>query len=473
MTADPELADFARLNPDPMMKTDRKGVPVYLNPAAKALFPELDGGAEGHPLLKDWPEVAGFLQVHEDHVPFVRLVPLGDRVYEEHIFHACDRSQFWMYINDVTEREQVDRLKRDFLQNVCHELNTPLTCLCGCLQSLREDLLGTMSPAQDSFMQVAVRGARHLADMVNDLGDSALAEQGRLRVEPRRTDAALLAKDAVASFNRSSRGDCAVLADIPQNLPPALADPVRVRQVLNNLVSNARKFTPPGGTVRVGLRVCEVDPSFLRAEVSDTGCGIDPADARRLFERLFKANAPGRSRQGLGIGLYLCRELVTRQGGRIWMESRPGQGTTFFFTLPVFSLSRLLAPMLGDSSDGGVALLCVEALPPEARFDARLRREAARAARESVGPALSRADVLLPELAEPDEDGTLFIVTRRGPDGARRLAEALAVSVREALEPFRLNLAPLVGLETLPAVAALEARLREPLRRKTHECPSS
>ena len=486
MTHHSDPAEFARLNPDPMMKTDRQGIPFYMNPAAAALFPDLGRRAPAHPLLADWRQVAEFLESCDDQVPFVRQVPVNNRVYEEHIFHAKDRSQFWMYINDVTEREQVERLKKEFLQNVCHELNTPLTCLCGCLQSLRDDLLPTMSEAQESFMQVAIRGAQHLADMVRDLGDSALVEQGRLRIEPRRFNPASLISDTAAVFARSQRGGCAIHTEIGAELPLVLADPIRIRQVLNNLISNARKFTPPEGSICVRARVPADSPGFLCVEVADTGCGIDPQDARGLFERLFQGKAPGKARNGLGIGLYLCRELVTRQGGRIWMESRQGRGTTFYFTLPVFSLAKLIEPLLERGPAAGFSLMTMRVLESERPIECRMKSEVLRAARETVAALLGQDEVLLPELSEEGREGALFLVSRRSPEAAVDLGRELALRLAAATEAFRLGLEHSVEVSPMPppsgasgkeraqaGAAGLGIQIQKQLSGRNHECSSA
>ncbi|MBI5596224.1 MAG: hypothetical protein HY928_09075 [Elusimicrobia bacterium] len=474
------LADFARLNPDPMLKTDPAGRPTYLNPAAKALFPELAVPGAAHALLAGWPEVAGFLAAHDDQVPFVRRVAVGARVYEEHIFHARGRSEFWMYVNDVTEREQVEHLKQEFLQNVCHELNTPLTCLCGCLQSLAADLDGALAPEQRAFMQIAIRGAQHLADMVNDLTDSALLERGRLRIEPRRTEVGPIVADAVAVFARSGNHGCALTAEVPPDLPPVLADPVRLRQVLNNLISNARKFTPGDGTVRVRLRPCPDDAAFLQISVDDTGCGIAPQDAGRVFERLFQARSDGPRPRGLGIGLYVCRELVAGQGGKIWLESRPGVGSSFHFTLPLFSIARLLEPLSAMGPLGALSQLTLELFEPGRVLEARLRHEVMQSARDAVGGLLGVDEVLLPEAAEVGAEGRLFVLSRKDLGTVQRLGRRLEARLAGVTACLRSGPTPSVRAECIPLPAgrdwaeaagrAVEERMRREALGRAHEC---
>ena len=129
--------------------------------------------------------------------------------------------------------------------------------------------------------------------------------------------------------------------DLPADLPPAHADQTRLRQILIILVDNAIKFSSDGGAVTIQARVLQEDPRLLIIDVSDTGCGITLETAERIFERMYQV--PGSawtSRKGLGLGLYICKELVTRQGGQIWVKSRPEKGSTFSFTCRWFAGSQ-------------------------------------------------------------------------------------------------------------------------------------
>jgi signal transduction histidine kinase len=132
-------------------------------------------------------------------------------------------------------------------------------------------------------------------------------------------------------------------------------------------MDNAIKFTPRGGRVTVQARLFADDPNFVCVAVSDTGCGINAQHQQRIFERLFQASNPGGARIGLGLGLYISKDLVSRQGGRIWVESHPGRGSTFFFTLPVFSLARQIRPLLTRRNlpESSIALIIVELFPRE------------------------------------------------------------------------------------------------------------
>jgi hypothetical protein len=153
------------------------------------------------------------------------------------------------------------------------------------------------------------------------------------------------------------------------DLPYVYADLTRLRQILIILLDNAIKFTPESGAVAINARLLEQDPGFLLLEVSDTGCGISPEMTERIFDRLYQASALTQaSRKGLGLGLYICKELVTRQGGHIWVTRQPLQGSIFSFTLPVFSLRNLIAPLLKNDTwpAESVALVILKMRPRHA-----------------------------------------------------------------------------------------------------------
>jgi signal transduction histidine kinase len=153
-------------------------------------------------------------------------------------------------------------------------------------------------------------------------------------------------EDVFNTLQGHARARSVVLScDLPPELPSAYADPTRLRQALIILLDNAIKFTPNGGAAGIQARL-DPDPRFLRLDVSDTGCGISPERTERIFERLYQESEPTQaSRKGLGLGLYICSELVTRQGGHIWVTSEPQKGSTFSFTLPVFSPHNAIAPL--------------------------------------------------------------------------------------------------------------------------------
>jgi signal transduction histidine kinase len=173
--------------------------------------------------------------------------------------------------------------------------------------------------------------------MIQDLLDATRADTGKLTIEPRPLQLKEVSSEVIRALHpRAGELDVSLVDEVPLDLPTLLADPARVRQVLFNLVDNALKFTPKGGRVEIRSELRDAEPGYACITVSDTGHGIRPEAQGELFQRLHQArDGAGTSRQGLGLGLYIARELVTRQGGRIWVESQPDRGSRFTFTLPL------------------------------------------------------------------------------------------------------------------------------------------
>jgi len=260
---------------------------------------------------------------------------------------------------DVTERKKAEealeqirqdqmRFKDEFLSHVSHELRSPLTAIKQFTSILLGGLAGELNPEQREYQEIVLRNIAQLQSMIDDLLEVTRLESGKLTIEPERVSVV----DAVTDTFNTLLGTAEVKGvalsyHVPADLPPVHADRTRLRQILIILLDNAIKFTPAGGSVTIQARPLPQDPRFLLFEVSDTGCGIGPEISERIFERLYQvSDRIQTSRKGLGLGLYICKELVTRQGGHIWVKRRPQMGTTFSFTLPVVSLDTGVAPAL-------------------------------------------------------------------------------------------------------------------------------
>jgi PAS domain S-box-containing protein len=262
-------------------------------------------------------------------------------------------------------REEQLRFKDEFLSHVSHELRSPLTAIKQFTSILFDGQAGELNPEQRQFQQIVLRNVRQLQSMIDDLLEITRLETGKLTVHPECVELHDVVTDTFNTLLGSARDKGVTLQAEPlEDAPAAYADPTRLRQVMIILLENAIKFTPAGGSVTVRGRVSAPDGRLLRVEVADTGCGIGSEMSDRLFERLFQVTEAVRSsRKGLGLGLYICRELVERQGGRIWAERRDGDGSTFVFTVPLYSLRNLLAPLLRDTRwpAESVALVTVNA----------------------------------------------------------------------------------------------------------------
>jgi signal transduction histidine kinase len=200
-----------------------------------------------------------------------------------------------------------------------------------------DDLAGPLGPEQKDAMRVILRNVGQLEAMIEDLLEITRMQTGKLSIEQQSVLPSEVVADAIdTTCGPAGAKRIRLLSEVEEDLPTAYADPVRTRQVLINLIGNAVKFTPEDGTVTV-LASFDNDPSFLRFEVRDTGCGLTAEQVERIFERLYQVREAAQAgRKGLGLGLFICKELVDRQGGRIWVTSEPGKGSSFFFTLPVF-----------------------------------------------------------------------------------------------------------------------------------------
>jgi hypothetical protein len=224
--------------------------------------------------------------------------------------------------------------------------------------------------------------------------------------------------------------------DPSADLPAAYADATRVRQVLTILLDNAMKFTPAGGAVKVAARPWEKDANLLLVEVSDTGCGIDLEAAKHIFEHLYQVTDPGRAgRRGLGLGLHIAKDLVTRQGGEIWVKSEPQVGSHFFFTLPIFSLAGLIRPILKHEKKPGeaIAVITVEIDCSDGSPD--VPRTILDVARSVLQQCLRPdTDVLLPNIGPDCDHKLFFVVAYTQPQGAKIIGSRILGQLREHVE---------------------------------------
>lgn len=232
---------------------------------------------------------------------------------------------------DVTAEREAARLKDQFIGLVSHELRTPLTSVLGYLELLMD---GTepLSDEQREYLTIIERNARRQLRLVSDLLLSAQVDAGTFAISPQPTDLAAVARASVASAGPTAeQAQVTLVAEIEE--ARLEADPVRLGQVVDNLVSNALKFTPEGGTVRVA--VTPLPDGGARLAVSDTGIGIPADELAQLTSRFFRAtNATRRAIPGVGLGLSITKAVVDAHGGGMEIRSTAGQGTTFVVTLP-------------------------------------------------------------------------------------------------------------------------------------------
>jgi signal transduction histidine kinase len=235
-------------------------------------------------------------------------------------------------VRDVTVERRMDRMKDEFIATASHELRTPLTSILGYLEALREGDAGELAPEQERFLEVIARNGDRLRHLVDDLLDVARADAGRLALAMAEVDLS----EVVAEASEAARPVAVERGiDLSVAAPPGalvVGDRRRLGQVVDNLVSNALKFTPPGGSVSVTV---VADGDAMACEVSDTGVGIPEAEQERLFERFYRGSrASADAVQGTGLGLAIAKMIVESHGGRIALTSEEGRGTRVRITLP-------------------------------------------------------------------------------------------------------------------------------------------
>jgi NtrC-family two-component system sensor histidine kinase KinB len=233
-------------------------------------------------------------------------------------------------LSDVTDIVELQQQREDILRAVSHDLRNPLAAVLGQAQLCERRLAKAGLERERSAAARISSAARQMDSMIQDLVDAARSESGQLRLEREAVDLRALALDlkkGLAPPHVTARVDI----EVPEGLPPVWADPARLQRILTNLLSNALKYSEPGTPVTVSARQ---EGDVVITSVVDRGPGIAPEDLPRLFQRYGRMHT-ARAGDGLGLGLYITRQLVEAHGGRVWAESELGVGSTFSFSLPL------------------------------------------------------------------------------------------------------------------------------------------
>jgi GAF domain-containing protein/HAMP domain-containing protein len=257
------------------------------------------------------------------------------QTFASHAAVAIENARLFREIEEKGRQLEVaNRHKSEFLANMSHELRTPLNAIIGFSEVLLQRMFGELNAKQDEYLQDVLSSGKHLLSLISDILDLSKIEAGRMELELTAFELPMALDNAMTLVReRANRHGIALSLDLDPRLGRFVADERKVKQVLLNLLSNAVKFTPEGG--RIVLRAVPADGT-VEISVSDTGIGIAEQDQEEIFEEFRQVGGDyARKREGTGLGLTLARKFVELHGGRLWVKSEVGKGSTFTFSLPV------------------------------------------------------------------------------------------------------------------------------------------
>jgi two-component system, OmpR family, phosphate regulon sensor histidine kinase PhoR len=263
-------------------------------------------------------------------------------------------SGVWLVLEDVSELRRLQRIRAEFIDNLSHELRTPLTTISLLAETAARDAETASPRLRDRISKIEVETG-HLNQMVNELLDLTRIESGTAQLMLDDVDLVRLARATAERLRLfAERQGLRIELDLPDRVSPVRGDEDRLGQVLVNLLHNAVKFSPNGGAIVVGLRE---EDGHVRVWVKDPGVGVPKADLARIFERFYKVDrARVRGRGGTGLGLSIARHVIDAHGGRIWVESEEGAGSTFIFTVPLAPRSGTKRRIEAHANSNGVAI---------------------------------------------------------------------------------------------------------------------
>jgi PAS domain S-box-containing protein len=323
---------------DGVFLLDRQGRIRLWNEAAQRITGVVEADVLGHPASTAIPGWASI----EARVPVGHT---GDPTRPESIPLEVDGGELWLSVSavgyedgtvyafrDLTEERALESMRQDLVATVSHELRTPLAAIYGAALTLRRDDVELEHELRDKLLEVVVEEAGRLSEIVNDLLLASQLDSGKLRINIEQCDPLEIAQLEIETASLHAPPSVELVLKSPQSLPQVAADAGQLRQVISNLIDNAIKYSPDGGKVTVAL---EGRDHHVQFAISDSGLGIPAAEQARIFEKFYRLDPDmNRGIGGTGLGLYICRELVRRVDGRIWVESQAGKGSTFYVEVP-------------------------------------------------------------------------------------------------------------------------------------------
>ena len=358
------FAGIVEIADDAIISIDSNQCITLFNSGAEKIFGYSAAEVIGQPLDLLLP--MRFVAAHRQHVAeFEQSPSLARRMGERREIYGCHKdgkefpaeatisklnlggkTVYTVYLRDVSDRKQIERMKDEFVSVVSHELRTPLTSIHGSLGMLASGLLQPDSQQGKRLLQIATDSTERLVRLINDVLDIERIESGKVKMEKYDCNVADLIEEAVNIMQplATKAGITLAVSKLPIQI---WADPDRIVQTLTNLLSNAIKFSPAGASVWLTASIEEtsrisppaspaVNPKEILFKVQDQGRGIPADKLESIFERFQQVDSTdSRKHDGTGLGLVICRSIVQQHGGRIWVESVLGESSTFYFTLPI------------------------------------------------------------------------------------------------------------------------------------------
>lgn len=342
-----ELEAIVRGIGDGVIVTDAQLRLVLMNPTAMRIFGLATPPILGQPLrayvrneallelLEETLEAPAHMAVREIPLPAAR-----DRqpVYQglASVLRSADGSISGIatVLRDITGQKELERMKSNFLSVISHELKTPLHSIKGFVDIILMGKTGAINEVQRDFLNTVKDQTAQLQRLINDLLEFSRLESGQIKLQPEVMAISSLADEVIEKLRPlAEQGGLTLVNELPANFPSIEADPVRMEQVFSNLIDNAIKFTPAGGTITVAG---EATADGVRLYFKDTGIGIPPEERERIFDRFYQIEGgPTRPYRGTGLGLTICKHIVERHHGHIWVEGGPEQGAIFVVELPL------------------------------------------------------------------------------------------------------------------------------------------
>jgi two-component system, OmpR family, phosphate regulon sensor histidine kinase PhoR len=320
---------------------DKENNVILINPAAKNIFGLGLEDLTGKPVLTaiTHHDFATLLNsISDNPLKFHEIIFEDGRVFSSQ-YTPIPEIGVVITLEDITHLKMLDRLKSDFIHTISHDLRSPLTAIMGYVELL--DRVGPLNDQQKQFVKHVQNSAQNITMLVNDLLDLGRIEAG---FDSRKDEVSLesilhFTADNLGRQIQDKRLDFTI--NIEPNLPVLRGNPIRLRQMVDNLLVNAVKYTPEGGKVTIDLHT--EGPQII-FQVADTGVGIPASDQPHIFEKFYRASNAPKGTPGTGLGLAIVRSIVENHQGRIWVESNVGTGTKFVVVLPSFVEEPPAAP---------------------------------------------------------------------------------------------------------------------------------